>query len=177
MKNSEMILKRLVLTYTEIFHSNSATGEWVNIACPRSRAGAAFVEEWCRKVNLAGADCEDEEHFQDVHPCLRTSSVLSHFEVDLLSFNLSGDVHRNRIQLVLESFNLTAYLLDGAYGGLALNSGRLLNDQEVDFLRFPIQFLPAYFYFIIWFQFWLETNFASAFFFDSSELFLALFNL
>ena len=93
---------------------------------------------------MTGADCKDEEHFQDVHPCLRTSSVLSHFEVDLLCFNLSGDVHRNRIQLVLESFNLTAYLLDGAYGGLLLDTKGLLVDQEVDFLRFPIQFLPAY---------------------------------
>ena len=58
--------------------SYGTLGEWVNVVWDPPATCITSVKEGSRHVYLSRTNGEDEEHFKDVHPCLRACSVLSH---------------------------------------------------------------------------------------------------
>ncbi len=57
--------------------SNWVATEWINIGL--SATWTAFVEVLGYQEYLTGADTEDKEHFEDVHPGLLACCVLCHY--------------------------------------------------------------------------------------------------
>ena len=74
---------------------------------------------------------------------IRVSGGILTFEVLCFDITLANDVHRNLIQFLLKTFDLSLQVLNCLQSGLLVDIFIRLCHQKVNFLCLSIQFLPA----------------------------------